>query len=620
MSLNSLLNKLQKGENSTFYVAVIPINPMGQVLLGKRVEDGIWTSPAGGSEPGETPEQVAVREGWEEAQLKINPLELELLSVKDTPNNKIIYCYLYRTSQIHTSPAADPDREVKEWLWVSPEHFPKELSRKKNLNRLQTINEALMKFHGLSKGSEAAWRRAEGLLERRGPESLLKYIEGIRQDDPKLASEIYMALYPNANDAQTTKLASVETPKIEKSDKWLKVGMKVESEHTNDPNKAKKIAQDHLNEDPDYYKDWDNKEKILFQEKAPKLKKDLKSLTDKLQKRAPKGVDPDKHERCVHDVKAQGHDVGSAHAICTASLKKGGPGSGVKGHHTAEQAKPTQNPLERHLEMLQNGVVLPGAQTKSGKPIVNDMDIARAQGYTTQDFEDALNEHYRLAQKVNDIVEKFKMAGKPVPPEAAKIAKFHEKKMKENMRARDLLESRQKNTEAAVQNKKKEAISSVKKSVTQMGGGLGDRDLDIGAFSQTAGPADRNWIEHIFQIMEGFEFGDTPREISIQNNGTLHLSKVDDGIYSGFFVKTSQVEGGSLEDTARIRLERLTIPELVQLMEAKEWLLDSKAPTQRSEPELEPEALPEPLDVAPEPSQLSQRIRILELISKLTSL
>jgi len=43
---------------------------------------------------------------------------------------------------------------------------------------------------------------------------------------------------------------------------------------------------------------------------------------EKVEKRAPKGVDPKKHERCVMGVKQQGHDVGSAHAICSASMNK----------------------------------------------------------------------------------------------------------------------------------------------------------------------------------------------------------------------------------------------------------------------------------------------------------
>jgi hypothetical protein len=45
-------------------------------------------------------------------------------------------------------------------------------------------------------------------------------------------------------------------------------------------------------------------------------------IKEELDKKAPKGIDPDKHERCVMDVKEQGYDVGSAHAICTSSMKK----------------------------------------------------------------------------------------------------------------------------------------------------------------------------------------------------------------------------------------------------------------------------------------------------------
>ncbi len=41
-----------------------------------------------------------------------------------------------------------------------------------------------------------------------------------------------------------------------------------------------------------------------------------------IEKKAPKGVDSDKHERCVMDVKDKGHNVGSARAICTSAMKK----------------------------------------------------------------------------------------------------------------------------------------------------------------------------------------------------------------------------------------------------------------------------------------------------------
>lgn len=52
------------------------------------------------------------------------------------------------------------------------------------------------------------------------------------------------------------------------------------------------------------------------------MKDPKKFVKETLAKRAPKGVDPKKHERCVRDVKQEGYNVGSAHAICTASMKK----------------------------------------------------------------------------------------------------------------------------------------------------------------------------------------------------------------------------------------------------------------------------------------------------------
>ena len=36
-------------------------------------------------------------------------------------------------------------------------------------------------------------------------------------------------------------------------DSELDIGTKIEMEHTNDPAEARKIAQDHLNENPQYY-------------------------------------------------------------------------------------------------------------------------------------------------------------------------------------------------------------------------------------------------------------------------------------------------------------------------------------------------------------------------------
>jgi len=73
--------------------------------------------------------------------------------------------------------------------------------------------------------------------------------------------------------------------------------------------------------------------------KVDELIKSLQAAKELLAKRAPKGVDPDKHEKCVMDVKDQGHDVGSAHAICTSSMSKDETDEKIKAKMKAEMDK-----------------------------------------------------------------------------------------------------------------------------------------------------------------------------------------------------------------------------------------------------------------------------------------
>lgn len=145
-------------DSTLYYVAVVPINQFGQVLLGKRTEDGIWTTPAGGGHQGEQPLDCAVRECWEEAQLIVAKDKLEPLDVVTAPNGKPVHCFLYRTAQNMTSTISDPDKEVKEWKWYASSDLPKGLNTPKNANRLETINLAFIKFlegEGLAKGRPA---------------------------------------------------------------------------------------------------------------------------------------------------------------------------------------------------------------------------------------------------------------------------------------------------------------------------------------------------------------------------------------------------------------------------------------------------------------------------------
>lgn len=475
LKLNDILTKGSK--KTLFYVAVVPVNPMGQVLVAERREDGIWTTPAGGQEGDETPEETAIRECWEEAGMAIIPSMLEPLGVKAAPNGKPVHCFLLRTNQTQFSVKMDPDREVKGWNWYSREQLPDGLSRQKNANRLETISQAMMKFYGLMKSDE-----------------------------------------------------------------------------------------------------------------------EVISLTEK--------------------------------------LNKGGPGSGIVGHQTAKKppiAVPhgdklvtPGNKLTSHLELLKEGQVLPGVHTKSGKPIVTSMDAARAQGYDMQDHIDAMNVNYNMAQKVNDVIGKLKMAGKTVPKEAVEIAKFHEKKMREHMKARDHLEDQE------IAMKERKAKVGVKKSTTQMGGGLGDRDLDIGSYAQTQSKADDEWMEKLHVGMQDFGYGDEPRSFQTPK-GVIHLCKVDDGLYSGFFTNQEMVGDGMLEDNAKVRIERQTIPELVMFMMAKEWITEHlEAQPEPAQPEpiaapvvseslIEKLSQPAPIYDSGEFRSNEQRIRMLELVSKLLS-
>lgn len=88
----------------------------GRLLLGKRRDNKLWTLPGGHVDAGETPEEAARRELWEETGL--GPMSLSFLKVQpaseDTPK---LYCY---TAQVRGEPTSDndPDQECSKWQFV----------------------------------------------------------------------------------------------------------------------------------------------------------------------------------------------------------------------------------------------------------------------------------------------------------------------------------------------------------------------------------------------------------------------------------------------------------------------------------------------------------------------
>lgn len=159
-----------------FYSVVIPISPKGEVLMGKRLEDGIWTTPAGGSEGAESPIDCAIREAKEEALLEIVPNQLEFLTEKIARNGRSVWCFLFRCKQQYTTPEHDPDEEVKQWLWIDPIDFPLEFFNAKHKERRETIMWALKKFYDLEGMGEAASDAQLSAIKKSGDASKV-YLE-----------------------------------------------------------------------------------------------------------------------------------------------------------------------------------------------------------------------------------------------------------------------------------------------------------------------------------------------------------------------------------------------------------------------------------------------------------
>lgn len=75
-----------------------------QVLLVKRRDVPIWVLPGGGIDPGETPEEAALREVWEETGLQVSILRQTALY---TPiNNLALPTYVYECTPVSGQPTA----------------------------------------------------------------------------------------------------------------------------------------------------------------------------------------------------------------------------------------------------------------------------------------------------------------------------------------------------------------------------------------------------------------------------------------------------------------------------------------------------------------------------------
>ena len=66
-------------------------NERGEILLQKRADNGFWSMPGGAVDPGESVEQGALREVWEETGLQVRVVRL--VGVYSDPRNYMITHY-----------------------------------------------------------------------------------------------------------------------------------------------------------------------------------------------------------------------------------------------------------------------------------------------------------------------------------------------------------------------------------------------------------------------------------------------------------------------------------------------------------------------------------------------
>lgn len=488
---------MKKTSAPPFYAAVIVINTDGEVLLGKRKEDGIWTSPAGGANEGEMAVKTAVRELFEEAGIAADERFLQPMGASETSNKKLCHRFLYVVpAGVLVTSKLDPDQEVKTWKWFKMDEIPEGL--RQDQRRFDSVREGFMKYYGINKSLTES-------LEKGGKPAT---VGEVREFGGK----------------QFQKMGNGDwKPYVHAEEKQLQAEQ--------------------------------NKNKVV-------------SLTDKLKTKI-----------------AEKKEVSAS---------------------------------AQHISDLQNQAVVPGQQTRSEKPFFTQVDAAMSHGYDAKDFREVGNFFYDRAQKMAENIAKLEATKQKVDPNFEKIKKINLQMSRAFISQANRIDDRQAKTKA------------MQKSVMMMGHAdaaeikTSDFAIDNRASQET------QWLDRVINLMDGYEYGDTPRVLPM-DAGDLHIVKVDDGMYSGVFRRIYNTEDGELVDNAKVRIERLTLPSLVQFCIAKEWIQDEivVSPKPPMESLVEKLAIPEvnPIvpvmeqteAVAPEESNLDKKIKVLELLNKLTT-
>lgn len=149
------LRKAERDSRSRI-ASVAVFNKKGELLFGKRRDNGRQTLPGGHLKVGESELEGAVRELYEEAGIKPKSIEYIGDGWAGASDKLHIYCYRAITEVDKVTGSKDPDEECEEWEWVDvsnglPVAIADNLHAKKNITlRLLGLQEGEMME--LSKG------------------------------------------------------------------------------------------------------------------------------------------------------------------------------------------------------------------------------------------------------------------------------------------------------------------------------------------------------------------------------------------------------------------------------------------------------------------------------------
>lgn len=129
--LADILKKLDDEQSIIFVgVGIILRDNNGKILIGKRTDNKTWSLPGGSLEVGETLEEAAKRETFEETGIIINELELNWATTLKEPvikNNREIniVSISYYSTDFDTEEFNMDSREFEIYDWLTLEEIEK---------------------------------------------------------------------------------------------------------------------------------------------------------------------------------------------------------------------------------------------------------------------------------------------------------------------------------------------------------------------------------------------------------------------------------------------------------------------------------------------------------------